>query len=119
MRDEANAPRPPSSTGEADRLESWKEIATFLRRGVTTVQRWEEEEGLPVHRLPHAKRGTVFAYKSEIEAWKVSRARVASDVALPAATEPAAVSRLASSGLSVIAAALIATVLGTLAAAKA
>ena len=31
-----------------DRLDSWKEIGTYLRRSVRTVMRWEKEEGLPV-----------------------------------------------------------------------
>ena len=30
------------------RLNSWKEIAAYLRCGVRTVQRWEKSEGLPV-----------------------------------------------------------------------
>ena len=33
-----------------DRLDSWKEIAAYLKRDVTTVQRWEKREGMPVHR---------------------------------------------------------------------
>jgi len=53
----------------SERLDSWKEIAVYLKRGVTTVQRWEKHEGLPVHRLPHHKRGTAYAYKSELEDW--------------------------------------------------
>lgn len=53
----------------ADRLDSWKEIAVYLRRGARTVQRWEREEGLPVHRLLHDQGSTVYAYKSELEAW--------------------------------------------------
>ncbi len=52
-----------------DRLDSWKEIAAHLKRGVTTVQRWEHLEGLPVHRHLHNKRGSVYAFKSEIDAW--------------------------------------------------
>ena len=52
-----------------ERLESWKEIAAYLRRGVTTVQRWEQQEGLPIHRLPHAKKGSIFAIKSELDEW--------------------------------------------------
>jgi len=44
-----------------DRLDSWKEIAAFLNRGVRTVQRWEASEGLPVHRHQHQKLGSVFA----------------------------------------------------------
>ena len=53
----------------SERLDSWKEIAVYLKRGVTTVQRWEKHEGLPVHRLPHHKRGTAYAYKSELDDW--------------------------------------------------
>jgi TolB-like protein/Tfp pilus assembly protein PilF len=53
----------------ADRLESWKEIANYLHKGVRTVQRWEKEEGLPVHRHLHDKLSTVYAYKDEIDAW--------------------------------------------------
>ena len=55
------------------RLDSWKEIAAFLKRGLRTVQRWEREEGLPVHRLAHAKRGTVYADPDELTAWWESR----------------------------------------------
>jgi TolB-like protein len=53
-----------------DRLDSWKEIAAYLTRGVRTVRRWEREEGLPVHRHLHRVLGSVYAYKSEIEAWR-------------------------------------------------
>ena len=40
-----------------DRLDSWKEIAAYLHRDVTTVQRWEKREGMPVHRHLHDKAG--------------------------------------------------------------
>lgn len=62
-----------SAKSATDRLDSWKEIAAHLKRGVTTVQRWEREEGLPVHRLPHRKQGSVFAHSSEIDAWWTQR----------------------------------------------
>src|SRR4051812_46516207 len=71
--DESDPPSNGSDVPVGDRLESWKEIASHLGRGVTTVQRWELEEGLPVHRLPHAKKVSVFAFKSELDAWRVSR----------------------------------------------
>jgi Tol biopolymer transport system component len=58
----------------ADRLHSWKEIAAYLNRGVRSVQRWEKTEGLPVHRLHHDRLGSVYAYKSELDAWWASRA---------------------------------------------
>lgn len=62
-------PEPPPE----DRLDSWKEIAAYLRRGPRTVQRWGREQGLPVHRLGHGRQGQVFAYKSELDAWWKSR----------------------------------------------
>jgi non-specific serine/threonine protein kinase len=55
-----------------DRLDSWKEIAAYVRRGVRTVRRWETEEGLPVHRHVHRTLGSVYAFKSEIDAWRRS-----------------------------------------------
>ena len=54
-------------------LESWKEIAAYLKRDARTVIRWEKSEALPVHRQMHQARGNVFAYPSELEAWKASR----------------------------------------------
>jgi len=54
-------------------LDSWKEIAAYLGRGIRTVQRWEQEEGLPVHRLAHDKRGSVYAQRDELVAWWESR----------------------------------------------
>ena len=53
-----------------DRLDSWKEIAAYLRRGVRTVRRWERDEGLPVHRHVHRVLGSVYAFKSEIDRWR-------------------------------------------------
>ena len=55
---------------EQDRLDSWKEIAWYLKREVRTVQLWEKNEGLPVHRHFHKSLGSVFAFRSEIEKWK-------------------------------------------------
>ena len=54
---------------EGDRLDSWKEIAEHVGRSVRTVRRWEVEEGMPVHRHMHRSAGTVYAYRSEIDAW--------------------------------------------------
>ncbi|HET9791522.1 MAG TPA: hypothetical protein VFR08_09495, partial [Candidatus Angelobacter sp.] len=57
----------------ADRLDSWKEIASFLRRDVRTVQRWEKKESLPVHRHQHDKLGSVYAYPKELNEWFTKR----------------------------------------------
>ena len=69
------------------RLESWKEIAAYLNRSERTVRRWEEKEGLPVHRLAHDKRGSVYAFTGELEAWRESRRQLveteAPDTTLP------------------------------------
>ena len=54
--------------GAGDRLDSWKEIAEYLNRGVRTVQRWERTAGLPVRRVPSA-RGAVFAFEAELDRW--------------------------------------------------
>ena len=59
------------SAGE--RLESWKEIATYLKRSVRTLHRWEKEEGLPIQRQLHKELGSVFAYKNELDAWARAR----------------------------------------------
>jgi Tol biopolymer transport system component len=72
MSDTPDGP-PPQPTGERRRLDSWKEIAAYLRRGIRTVQRWEREEGLPVHRLAHAERSSVFADPAELTDWWKSR----------------------------------------------
>jgi len=53
----------------ADRLDSWKEIASYLRRDVRTVQRWEKKEGLPVYRHLHDKLGSIYAYRNELTEW--------------------------------------------------
>ncbi|HEY2780615.1 MAG TPA: hypothetical protein VGI90_07565 [Steroidobacteraceae bacterium] len=55
------------------RLDSWKKIAVYLKRDVTTVQRWEKREGMPVHRQLHDKMGSVYAFRSELDAWMQSR----------------------------------------------
>ncbi len=54
-------------------LESWKEIAGYLQKDITTVRRWERTEQLPVHRHSHKSRASVYAYPSEIDAWRASR----------------------------------------------
>lgn len=68
---------PPSFSDETyasvDRLDSWKEIAAYLKRDVRTVQRWEKTEKLPVRRHLHEKLGSVYAFKPEIDAWSEGR----------------------------------------------
>jgi Tol biopolymer transport system component len=65
----------PSATDSlnSERLDSWKEIAAYLKRSVRTVHRWEKDEGLPVHRQLHKDLGSVFAYRAELDAWSSAR----------------------------------------------
>ena len=51
------------------RLDSWKEIATFLGRTERTAKRWEATQGLPIRRVPSSGRGSVFAYEHELRNW--------------------------------------------------
>ena len=63
----------PSVRGAEDRLDSWKEIAAYFNRDVTTVQRWEKREAMPVHRHLHDRMGSVYASRAELEAWARGR----------------------------------------------
>jgi len=56
---------------------SWKDIAAFFDRDVRTVQRWEKDERLPVHRHPHHNRSSVYAYPSALERWWQQRGQPA------------------------------------------
>lgn len=51
------------------RLDSWKEIAAYLRRDGRTAIRWEKTRDLPVHRVPGGKRKAVFAFTNELDDW--------------------------------------------------
>lgn len=68
-----------------DRLDSWKEIASYLGREVRTVQRWEKRECLPVHRHFHHRLGSVYAFKREIEKWRKDRSSGPGAVSPPGA----------------------------------
>jgi TolB-like protein/Tfp pilus assembly protein PilF len=69
MGNEVAAFRKPAADGSPqERLDSWKEIAAYLRYSERTVRRWETE-GLPVHRHAHRKKAAIYAYKGELDAW--------------------------------------------------
>src|SRR5262245_39779120 len=83
----------PARSPSTPRLDSWKEIASYLGRDVRTVQRWEKKEGLPVHRHQHDKLGTVYAFPSELDAWWVDRRPRLGDQAEPEASAEAPATR--------------------------
>jgi Tol biopolymer transport system component len=70
---EPSSPTPASERVPEDRLDSWKEIAEYLHRDVTTVQRWEKREGMPVQRHLHDRMGSVYASRAELDEWSRSR----------------------------------------------
>jgi len=89
---ESSYEMPPVEKPPEKRLDSWKEIAAYLNRDVTTVQRWEKREGMPVHRHVHDKRGSVYALSAELDAWVHGRNLRAAqendnDAVAPAAVE--------------------------------
>lgn len=61
----------PGIIGDKERLDSWKEIATYLRRDQRTAIRWSKQNGLPVHRIPGST--SVFAIREELDAWLTAR----------------------------------------------
>ena len=93
-----NANHELESIVESERLESWKEIAAYLKRSVRTVLRWEELEGLPVHRHNHNKDATVYSFKAELDQWLAQRSEkpepdpLVQDPASPSQTPPMPVS---------------------------
>src|SRR5215470_7540590 len=50
-------------------LNSWKQIAVYLKCGVRTVQRYERKSQLPVRRMSGKGRGVVIAFPAELDAW--------------------------------------------------
>ena len=54
---------------QPDLLTSWKEIASYLGKGVRTVQRWEEQFGLPVRRPNEKVKGIVCSTRPELDQW--------------------------------------------------
>lgn len=75
---------PPIFSAESkDRLDSWKEIASYLGRSERTVRRWEKTERLPVHRHRHHRQDSVYASKKEIDEWLRARSEGSGGAVLP------------------------------------
>lgn len=88
MSEPARPSLPRIPEGPADRLDSWKDIAAYLKRDVSTVQRWEKREGMPVHRHVHDKLGSVYAFRAELDEWSESRSLRSGQEDDPAAAQP-------------------------------
>jgi len=60
---------PSAGKGKLEIISGWKDIATYLQKGVRTVQRYEREIGLPVRRPAGKSAGSVMATKAELDGW--------------------------------------------------
>jgi len=78
----------PDHNAQRETLESWKQIAAYLKRSERTVRRWESREGLPVHRHGHQSQDTVFAHVDEIDRWMKRRTSPARPDAEITSAEP-------------------------------
>lgn len=68
-------PPPPPAPRSSEAIDSWKGIAAYLGRDVSTVMRWERSRNLPVHRLPGGRKATVYALATELDAWRCGAAK--------------------------------------------
>ena len=50
-------------------LNSWKEVAQYVGRSERTIQRWEKNLGLPIHRPAGKLRSSVIAVAEEVDEW--------------------------------------------------
>lgn len=76
--------------GSNDRINGWKAIGVHFGRDRTTVIRWAQERGLPVRRIPGGKGATVYALKSELDAWAMSQSGLDEQLSVQISDGPAA-----------------------------
>jgi len=57
-------------------LNSWKEVAEYLGRGTRTVQRWEQDLGLPVRRPRGKRHSAVLALRQDLDTWVRNRPQI-------------------------------------------
>ena len=80
----ASAGNPPDDL-ESKRLDSRKEISSYLGREIRTCYRWAIELGLPVRRIDgRSARSRVFAFRDELDNWLRNR----NLYGVPKTTEP-------------------------------
>jgi hypothetical protein len=62
-----------NGASQAAVLTSWKEIARYMGKGVRTVQRWEQDFGLPVRRPAGTNKKAVLARPRDLDVWVAMR----------------------------------------------
>ena len=83
-------PMDTNQSGNTVPLNGWKDIASYLGKSVRAVQRWEREHGLPVQRIKTPTGQIVYAFRSDIDAWRASHAPPADADDADQALEPTA-----------------------------
>ena len=74
---------------ESTVLTSWKEIARYLGKGVRTVQRWEQELGLPVRRpIGASHKSAVLLHREDVDNWLATRFSARSIDSVATSIEP-------------------------------
>jgi hypothetical protein len=68
-----SSPTPPSNP---DVLDGWKSISDYLGKSIRTAQRWRQDFGMPVHRLGGREGENVYAFRSELDAWRREASRL-------------------------------------------
>jgi len=67
----------------ANVLTSWKEIARYMGKGVRTVQRWEQDFGLPVRRPYGSNKKAILARPQDLDAWVAMRCKSRAALEMP------------------------------------
>lgn len=90
---ESRDARTGTPSGVADRgarLDSWKEIAAYVKRDVRTLQRWEKTAGLPVRRMQKPGLRAVYAYTADLDQWLLNQGSLDEAPDTPESQAPAA-----------------------------
>jgi hypothetical protein len=69
-------------------LTSWKDIARYMGKGVRTVQRWEQDFGLPVRRPHGSNKKAVLARPRDLDLWVAMRCSSRAQIALKSGVQP-------------------------------
>jgi len=67
-------------------LSGWKQIASYLGKGVRTIQRYEREQHLPIHRPAGKRSASVIFVKAELDRWIKGGPVQIAERAMPACT---------------------------------
>jgi hypothetical protein len=89
MRPGTSASKAENHTDNSAVLTSWKDIARYMGKGVRTVQRWEQDFGLPVRRPHGSSKKAVLARPRDLDLWVAMRCSSRAQLALKSGAEPA------------------------------